>query len=111
MNEGSVSFRAAYHGCRNSDDELWRDQHLLPAKVLYWIREIKRSPDTMKAAAILVVNGKFGGQAFSWFSYRYDCTCNVSERRRMGSATTQTTVATSPLASNGAYLHPTSSCK
>ena len=54
MNEGSVSFRAAYHGCRNSDDELWRDQHLLPAKVLYWIREIKRSPDTMKAAAILV---------------------------------------------------------
>ena len=28
---------------------------LLPAKVRYWIREIKRSPDTMKAAAILVV--------------------------------------------------------
>ena len=27
---------------------------LLPAKVRYWIREIKRSPDTMKAAAILV---------------------------------------------------------
>ena len=59
MNEGSVSLRAAYHGCRNSDDELWRDQYLkyyyYPAKVRYWIREIKRSPDTMKAAAILVV--------------------------------------------------------
>ena len=27
---------------------------LLPAKIRYWIREIKRSPDTMKAAAILV---------------------------------------------------------
>ena len=30
---------------------------LLPAKVRYWIREIKRSPDTMKAAAILVASG------------------------------------------------------
>ena len=38
----------------NRSDENLCHPTVLPANVRYWIREIKRSPDTLKAAAILV---------------------------------------------------------
>ena len=58
VNEVSVSLRAVYHGCLMTNCDVINIRNIITselAKVRYWIREIKRPPDTMKAATILVV--------------------------------------------------------
>ena len=55
MNEVSVSLRAAYQGCPMTNCDVINIRNIITSEgTIYWIREIKRSPDTIKAAAILV---------------------------------------------------------
>ena len=55
VNEVSVSLHAAYHGFRMTNCDLINIRNIITSKgTIPWIREIKRSPDTMKVVAILV---------------------------------------------------------
>ena len=58
MNEVSVSLHAAYHGCRMTNCDVINIRNIITSEGVILDTEIKRSPDAMKAAAILVTVGK-----------------------------------------------------